>query len=91
MTTEFVNSVIDRAKQYVSNKQDQFLKWSYANNVEYIDPDWDSLTRYAAKLEEYKFSFADAFALLRYCEEVDPTVPEDIALLNIRLIEQKYK
>lgn len=91
MATEFVNSVIERAKQYVSHKQDQFLKWSYANNIEYIDPNWESLTRYASNMEQWGFSFADAFAMLRYCEEVDPTLPEEIALTNIRLIEQKYK
>ena len=91
LKTPYINKIFNRLKKYTNSISKDIKKWSIENNYgSYDQKHLIELIDQIKYLEERKFSEEDAFQYLINTEEIDPRIPEDIALKRMEKITSKY-
>lgn len=91
LKTPYINKIFNRLKKYTNSISKDIKKWCIENNYgSYDQKHLIELIDQIKCLEERKFSEEDAFQYLINTEEIDPRIPEDIALKRMEKITSKY-
>lgn len=92
----FAKEVTKTLKDYIKRirDSDEMTEWLEENDYKSYEPD-DAFgpqnDAWLAKVFKEGWSTRDAVAYLKNTEEVDPRIPENEALSNMKAIEKKYK
>jgi len=93
--TPYVIKVLKMLEKHIKESENFIMDWIVDNNYDYyegLDVLKDSLIKQQiADFEKDGWKIGDAFSFLKLTEEIDPTIPEDIALRRMQKIQDKYR